>query len=371
MIVPTSDVYQPLSDQHDSSRVIDIQSVRNSSRRTSKCAIFGRFLLILGSILAIGFGLWCFGVMIGAMIAADVDSKSTLPTAHVANVPEIPLRISDSEANFPESADTEADILERADTFANIPESVSPVLDSGAQPSKTDISSISWGVFAKLAQNKPTENVVFSGWSLAGALKLLRAGSEGKTKEEIEKFLGQDFADTKWVSKANSEYYVDLTEAYSMLSAYPLKDSFAKLAKSDFSATAEYYDKTNQSSIDKVFTDVNGWVKKETRGKVHFSLTKKELKQSDLILVNAVYMSMFWQNPFESYPDKPCMKFQTPTNKAFRAKRMSGTEFGVIFDGMATIQKKFDADVSIFATFIMPDESTDMVDFISKFTDER
>eukprot|EP01083_Nonionella_stella_P112822 332315_1 len=117
MIVPTSDVYQPLTDQHDSSRVIDIQSVRNSSRRTSKCAIFGRFLLILGSILAVGFGLLC----LGAMIAAGVDSKSTLPTAHVANVPEIPLRISVSEANFPESADTEA--LRISDSEANFPES--------------------------------------------------------------------------------------------------------------------------------------------------------------------------------------------------------------------------------------------------------
>lgn len=137
------------------------------------------------------------------------------------------------------------------------------------------------------------ENVFISPLSLFFALTMIANGADGKTKEELESFLGDDI---DYLNEELQEYLEELPEVIELSSSIwtngiSVKENFKNILKEYFNSEA----KTFTSNDIKV---INNWVEDNTNGKIHSII--ENLSDEDLfLLLNAIYFKDSWMVPFK------------------------------------------------------------------------
>ena len=142
------------------------------------------------------------------------------------------------------------------------------------------------------------ENVMLSPLSLNLALGITGNGASGKTREELEGFLGQE------ISKFNryAKQYMENSEALKTANSiwvtnkkgYSAAGEFKQLAKNYYAAEFQKVDFGNQETVGKI----NQWISKRTEKMIPSVLSQTD-DSMKMILVNALYFGSDWDVPFE------------------------------------------------------------------------
>ena len=163
-------------------------------------------------------------------------------------------------------------------------------------------------LLGKLAQEKPKENVFFSPFSISQALTLALNGSGGATRQQIASTLGLSGMPPASVNAANGLLLPSLRnpeEKVTLSIGNALwADKGIKLNPDFQSRCSKFYDAQTavlDFSSPAAATRINGWVSKETHGKITSIVTPGALKQSPAVLTNAVYFHGTWSRVFEAH----------------------------------------------------------------------
>lgn len=137
------------------------------------------------------------------------------------------------------------------------------------------------------------ENIFISPLSLFFALSMIANGTDRKTKEEIESFLGEK---VEYLNDCFKEYLEDLPPTIELASSIwtngiNLKEDFKNILE-------KYYDSEANTFTSKDINVINKWVKDNTNGKIKSIIDK--IDDNDLLLLlNAIYFKDGWIVPFK------------------------------------------------------------------------
>lgn len=162
--------------------------------------------------------------------------------------------------------------------------------------------SFALNVFHKMTEESPKEeNVVFSPFSLYRILGAVTLGSEGKTKQELEKGMERTGSDEEWIAQM-SDLCRSLEESaeVQMAGGFWIQDDFQ--LESDFmdrlwSVSKQEVQKIDFSASDAAKT-VNKWFEKKTDGHIA-DLMKNISPDTRLLLADAITFHGQWKNAFD------------------------------------------------------------------------
>ena len=144
-------------------------------------------------------------------------------------------------------------------------------------------------IFDYLKLELDNENIIYSPLSIRTAFAMLREGSSGETKKELDKlFTGVNVRKYKNSEKLSFANSIFVNNDYKKL----IKDSYIKILKNKYYSEV-LYDDFNGPDV------INSWVKKNTLNlidKVLDYLTPEE----KIVLVNALAIDLKWMNEFET-----------------------------------------------------------------------
>ena len=134
------------------------------------------------------------------------------------------------------------------------------------------------------------ENNLYSPLSIRYALYMLRDGADGETLEQIENALG----DATKVDK-----YESIKKVLSFANGIFIKDDYKKVVKEDYiDKVKEDYDAEVKYDAFKNANSVNSWIEDKTLGQIKDLLVDSAVKQSHMILINALAIDMEWEEEF-------------------------------------------------------------------------
>lgn len=188
------------------------------------------------------------------------------------------------------------------DDIAKVPIKRQDILLTKAQaemiPSTT---SFSFDFLRELsASEKSNVNLFMSPFSLQTALSMAAAGAVGQTQEEIYTTISYD---NYSVNDVNNLYKtliprlknVDNTTQIGIANSLWSKET-AKILPSFKSMMNDYYDASTHTIDENFSTEVNRWVKKETKGMINsFQMPDK----AEAAILNALYFKGLWTDQFE------------------------------------------------------------------------
>ena len=144
-------------------------------------------------------------------------------------------------------------------------------------------------VYSYLKLELKDENIIYSPLSIRTAFSMLREGSKGETKKELDKlFTGlnvKKYKNSDKLSFANSLFINNDHKD-------KIKDSYVKLLKTKYSSEI-IYDDFNGPEV------VNNWVKEKTLGLIDKVLDELTPDQK-LVLVNALAIDISWMKEFDT-----------------------------------------------------------------------
>jgi serpin B len=196
------------------------------------------------------------------------------------------------------------DVKSTAVDDIEIPDPINIELTPNESVMTVDGQDFAMKFFSTVYGNGEEENIFVSPFSMSMALGVLRNGSEGETKQEMQEVLRmKDFSD----QEVNA-YYKKLKEA--LIATDPtLKLAIANsvwydksrfIIKSDFSDLSKTWFDTqitglDYSSMDKAVKTVNKWCEDSTNG-----LIKDMLKDlEDIEILNALYFNGDWSENYD------------------------------------------------------------------------
>ena len=144
--------------------------------------------------------------------------------------------------------------------------------------------------FLKMENNK--NNLIYSPFSIKVALNMLKEGSDGETKNQIENVIG-----TSDVSS-----YQSIDKVLSFANAIYVRNYYSECIKKDYTDTltnkyrAELkYDEFNNAQ------NVNNWISDKTFGTIKNILKDEDISDPDsvMLLINALAIDMEWQEKFD------------------------------------------------------------------------
>lgn len=159
-----------------------------------------------------------------------------------------------------------------------------------------------WKLLKEFASEN--KNVVFSPISLRIVLALLYQGSSGATEREFQNVL--QFVDkasvrdqyrdvlTALQTSEKKEYVLNMGSRIFLRSEIEPKQKFASVAKDIFKTDIEAVDFTEANSSEAI----NYWVEKLTEGKITQLVKPEELKDTIMLIANAVYFKGTWRHQF-------------------------------------------------------------------------
>lgn len=153
---------------------------------------------------------------------------------------------------------------------------------------------------------KPLDaNVFFSPFSVSQALTLVLNGAGGQTQTDMAKALGLEALTQDSINAANvellpaltsdSKVQIDVANALWANTGWTFLPAFEADAKKFYHAQVTTLDLHSPRAA----ATINGWVSKNTRGRIPTIVTEEDLKYSTNLLTNAVYFHGQWQVPFE------------------------------------------------------------------------
>lgn len=173
-------------------------------------------------------------------------------------------------------------------------------------PMPNDELPLAWNLKKFMPED---QNYMYSPLSLEMALALIANGAEGETLTEIEKLLpGGDLEAYNGYAKRLMEEYaknqhvtLKLANSVWLNRDHPSKMQFL----SDYRDEVKEYFGAEAGEVAKrdALSKINGWVSKNTNGKIKNILTKQMVENPDFLacLVNALYFQGDWQTRFKSY----------------------------------------------------------------------
>ncbi|PAV81985.1 hypothetical protein WR25_05862 isoform A [Diploscapter pachys] len=157
-----------------------------------------------------------------------------------------------------------------------------------------------------LQQLPLNESVVFSPLSIALALSLVHAGSEGNTKSQIASAICKganddqlkqhySFLSNSFANPANG-VEVNVANKAFVSKEFPIKDSYLKSIKDSYKAAAESLDFGNGGKSAGVMND---FVKTNTKGKITEIVKADDVTpDTAMFLINALYLKADWAEEF-------------------------------------------------------------------------
>ncbi|MBI2232660.1 MAG: serpin family protein [Candidatus Aenigmarchaeota archaeon] len=229
-----------------------------------------------------------------------------------------------------------------------------------------------FSILKELSKEDADKNVFISPFSISTALAMTYGGSEGTTKEAMAKTLEFSGMDRKQVeqeystlikSLENADYQVKLSIADSVW----IRKEFEPAVKQDFiTKTKESYDSeifTRDFSNPETAGEINGWISKETNGKIDKMIDKID---SDLVmfLINAIYFKGQWAEKFDASNTKPS-DFSLADGSKIKVNMMARTGKAGFYEGSNFIAARLPYGRDKIAMYIfLPDEEVSVDSFI-------
>ena len=155
-----------------------------------------------------------------------------------------------------------------------------------------------------IVDRKPKQNVFVSPLSVFLALQMAENGAASATRVAMRKTLGLPAGDPAESNASTAAMQAQLTTQSSVTLAianalwadrhWTLNPDYVKLCDSQFHARAASLD----FSSPKAAAEINDWVKNATKGKIADIVTTDAVRQSAVILTNAVYFAGGWSSEF-------------------------------------------------------------------------
>ncbi|MCI9039747.1 MAG: serpin family protein [Clostridia bacterium] len=143
--------------------------------------------------------------------------------------------------------------------------------------------------FLKLENGK--KNMIYSPLSIKYALSILNEGADGKTKEQIEKVLGN----------ANLVRYENQDKVLSLANSIYIRDNYKQNIKEEYKNTlVQKYQAEIQYDSFKNAKNVNRWIEQKTLGIIK-NIIADEIVQNPytkVLLINALAIDMEWKSQF-------------------------------------------------------------------------
>jgi serpin B len=165
------------------------------------------------------------------------------------------------------------------------------------------------GLAVKLQQALPANgNSLISPWSLQSALGMLYAGADAPVTAEMARALGLPPESPALHASFHALRESLLTQAEGtpplllnsanrvvMQPGFPIGSEWLNTLKTRYAADAVQLDLSKES--EKSLTEINDWVKRQTQGKIARILDHLD-SETQLVLLNAVYLDMTWDERF-------------------------------------------------------------------------
>jgi len=172
------------------------------------------------------------------------------------------------------------------------------------------VSAFGFDVFREAG--KPGENLLVSPYSLATALAMVRAGSQGRTFVQMDAALRlagigavdrgfaalQDSLQTTVSVVGRPSNTIRVTNGVWVDAGFPILPGFRQTAEGPYTARVTAADFRRRPEPTRV--EVNGWVADQTEGKIKDLIPAGGVTDlTRLLLVNALYFKNAWEKPFD------------------------------------------------------------------------
>ncbi|MGE4158258.1 MAG: serpin family protein [Planctomycetota bacterium] len=155
-------------------------------------------------------------------------------------------------------------------------------------------------------------NIAWSPYSYAMALGMCREGAEGKTLEELNKVLhlgagvhASDMGDLMKTLESSKDFSLHSANGIWHAEGFPLLPGFQKTLEENFRAHVR---KADFGASEAVRTEINGWVEKQTQGRILDLLPQVSLSgQTSSVMVNAVHFQGPWARAFDPTKSREMM----------------------------------------------------------------
>jgi serpin B len=156
-------------------------------------------------------------------------------------------------------------------------------------------------------------NVFLSPISLAGAFGPVAAGAQGETRAAIGKVLGLSNDDAsvqrelggllRALESDREGARVSIANALWLMKGFAVKPTFVAVAKNSYDAEVDSLDfRTGAAAAARI----NGWVERETRGRIPKLVEPDSLDEmTALVVTNAVHFLGDWMHPFNASNTRP------------------------------------------------------------------
>jgi serpin B len=156
-----------------------------------------------------------------------------------------------------------------------------------------------------------SKNWIFSPFSMSACLSMIYAGSDGRTAEELKEALHtaltqdeigphfQSLSELLIESSGPGDFSLSMAQGLWIQNNFSFLDPFLKGTADHFHAQIE-----EVASFTAKIPEINGWIAKETQGKIQNLFSDSDLDESTrLVAANALYFQGNWIYPFSgSHP---------------------------------------------------------------------
>jgi serpin B len=164
--------------------------------------------------------------------------------------------------------------------------------------------------------SKPSENVIFSPYSISAAFAMTYAGAAGDTASQMQKALhwtgpsskvAADFAALDQILKdAQKEGAVQLSIANALWpqKGYNFQKDYLSLLAKTFNTSLHEADFAKQAEAERL--RINQWVEQQTKNRIKDLMPPNSINElTRLVLANAIYFKAKWQSPFQTNATRP------------------------------------------------------------------
>lgn len=262
------------------------------------------------------------------------------------------------------------------DTTTAVQKETSPsgqTSETSGQASEAFGARFGWNLLQRLAQEEPQKNLFLSPASLSFALFMTANGargetltamlrtldSEGRTLEEINR--RYDALRTAWQNPGPG-VQMRVANALWANRGFDYLPGFSERARAFYGAETSSLDFRSAEAL----ATVNGWVDRNTGGKIREILTAGDLQSAVAALTNAIYFKADWERPFDPALTRPG-DFHLPngTIRQLPMMRQSGKFYHLQGEGFQAVKIPYAGKRFSFYLFL-PEKGVGMPAFLSK-----
>lgn len=212
----------------------------------------------------------------------------------------------------------------------------------------------------ELMSGRPKENVFVSPVSIQLALQMTYMGTKGETKRQIAEALSlvgltkEEIAQYSHHLLARLDGFsgeIDLSVANSIWTQKdtPFKPEFLDTKKKHYEAKVEELDFSSPGAVARI----NGWVRKETKGKIKKIVNRLTLSDM-MVLINAIYFRGAWKEKFEKENTKEQPFFLTVGPKELPMMKKEDRFYYLEKKGLQLIRLPYGEDRELAAYVALP-----------------